>query len=92
MTPAASPRVSRDSVFLLALAFAVAGLVLHPLFLAGAMLCGADLLLRQPAQRRAGFALAAFACVYFLVVGGYGVGKDMALRDNAAVADAKPAR
>ncbi|RNF84161.1 hypothetical protein EER27_07080 [Lysobacter psychrotolerans] len=61
--------------------FVVLGVVASPVFFAGALACHGLLLVRRnPAQ---GIVTAVLGVVFFLVVLGYGVGKDMALRDNA---------
>ncbi len=61
--------------------FVVLGLCVGPLYFSAALLCLAILVMRtdtRQAQLYAGFAL-----VFPLVAFGYGIGKDLAQRDNA---------
>lgn len=63
------------------LAFA---LLLHPAFFIPALVAFSLPLLKQPGLRSAGWAGLVFAVLSAVVLMGYTVGKDMALRDNAA--------
>jgi multisubunit Na+/H+ antiporter MnhC subunit len=74
-------KASSEVSSLLQLAFVLAGLFVSPLFFAGAfLLLGAQLAKKN---KRLGMAVAGAGVLYFLLVAGYGIGKDMALRDNA---------
>ena len=54
-----------------------------PLFFSGAFLACGIALARRPERRAQGAAMAGVALGFFLLVLGYGIGKDLALRDNA---------
>jgi hypothetical protein len=83
MQPTVSKAASELSALLL-LAFVLAGVFVSPLFFAAAfLLLGAQLAKKN---KRLGLAVAGFGVLFFLVVAGYGIGKDMALRDNALAA------
>ncbi|KFN46726.1 hypothetical protein [Arenimonas metalli] len=59
-------------------------LVIHPAFFIPALVAFSLPLLKQPGQRSWGWAGLVFALVATQVVIGYTLGKDAALRDNAA--------
>ena len=66
---------------LLPIAFVLAGILLSPLFFACAFLAfGAQIAKKN---KPLGLGIAALGLVYFMLVFGYGLGKDLALRDNA---------
>jgi len=62
----------------------VLALVIHPAFFIPALVAFSLPLLKQPGQRSWGWAGLVFALVATQVLIGYTLGKDMALRDNAA--------
>lgn len=66
------------------LVLVVLALVIHPAFCIPALVAFSLPLLKQPAQRSWGWAGLVFALVATQVLIGYTLGKDMALRDNAA--------
>lgn len=63
------------------LGFVIAGLVHSPLFFAGAVLVAGLAIARRHKPLGYGLAILGLAC--FLLVLGYGIGKDMAHRDSA---------
>ena len=76
---------SRSFASLLLIAFVVflyLGLRINLLYLSGAIMSIALIWLSNPTKRKLGYVLAAFSVIYFLVVFGYSIGKDMAKRDN----------
>ena len=74
-------KASNASAALLPIAFVLVGIVFSPLFFALAFLAfGAQI---AKTNKPIGLGIAAFGVVYFLLVFGYGIGKDLALRDNA---------
>ena len=81
--PPSKPALSDSLLLLAGLVFLVLGLTSHLLFLSGAMLCLGISQLQRRTHQRAGLVLSCFAVLYFIVVLGYGVGKDMAQRDTA---------
>ena len=65
----------------LPLAFVLAGVFWSPLFFSGAFLVyGAQIANKN---KPLGIGIAAIGLVYFMFVFGYGMGKDLALRDNS---------
>ncbi len=68
---------------LTAIALAYLGFVSGPLYFAGSIACLSIVMLRRPLHKRLGITVFVFSAIYFLVVFGYGVGKDMAARDSA---------
>ena len=65
----------------LPLAFVLAGVFWSPLFFSGAFLVyGAQIANKN---KPLGISIAAIGLVYFMFVFGYGMGKDLALRDNS---------
>ena len=64
----------------LPLAFVLAGIVWSPLFFAGAFLVYGIQIAKK--NKPLGLGIAGFGLVYFVLVFGYGIGKDLALRDN----------
>ena len=69
--------------FIGSIVFLVLGVFSNPLYFAGSIAAAGLLLAQRPAHRRASWLVLALAAIYFLVVFGYGIGKDMAARDNA---------
>ena len=59
---------------------ALAGLMLHPIFFIGTLIC---LTLAMPTRNQRNL-MAALSALFILVSFGYGLGKDLALRDNRA--------
>lgn len=85
-------RARHDDLFLLGLVFIVGAWLVHPLVATiGLVLVGAGLA-RRPGGRRPGQVLMGFGVLAFLLVFGYSLGKDMALRDNEQSAQAAAAR
>lgn len=78
--PYASP-VSQK-YFLPGFLFALAGMMLHPAFFIATLVC---LTLSMPTPRQR-YLTAAVSMLFMTVWFGYGVGKDMALRDNQSEA------
>ena len=77
-------RSSSDTLMLLlAAGIVLAALAGSPLFFSGAFLACGIALARRPERRAQGAAMAGVALGFFLLVLGYGIGKDLALRDNA---------
>ena len=70
---------SRDAI--LPIGFVLAGIFLSPLFFAGAFLVYGIQLAKK--NKPLGIGIAASGLVFFMLVFGYGMGKDSALRDNA---------
>lgn len=60
--------------------FVLLGLFATPLYFAAALLCVAVLAMRSDTRQAQLYA--AFSIVFLLVVVGYGIGKDLAQRDN----------
>lgn len=84
MQPDAHAPVNRETwLQALIAAFVVLGVVASPVFFAAALACHGLLMVRR--NRDHGIATAVLGLAFVLVVLGYGVGKDMALRDNARV-------
>ena len=78
-------KASNTSYALLPMAFVVAGIVFSPLFFAFALLAlGAQI---AKTNKSFGLGIAALGILYFMIVFGYGMGKDLALRDNARQAN-----
>ena len=74
-------KASNPLAALVAVAFVLAGIVFSPLFFAVALLAlGAQI---AKTSKPVGLGIAALGIVYFVLVFGYGMGKDLALRDNA---------
>jgi LPXTG-motif cell wall-anchored protein len=69
--------------FLIAAALGVYGLQNNLFLVGGAVLFAGAGLMQYKRQRVGGFVAAAFGIVFSAVVLSYGIGKDMALRDNA---------
>ena len=66
---------------ILPIAFVIAGIVWSPLFFAGAFLVyGIDVAKKN---KPLGIGIAVLGFVYFMLVFGYSMGKDLALRDSA---------
>ncbi len=91
MEPASQGRKGLDMLLGAAtLGFYLMGMTSSLLYFAGAIAClGAAIALR-PGNGRRGAMVGALAVLYFLVVFAYGVGKDMAVRDNKLGAAAMP--
>ena len=74
-------KASNTAAALLPMAFVLAGVVLSPLFFACAFFAfGAQI---AKTSKGIGLGVGALGLVYFMLVFGYGMGKDLALRDNA---------
>lgn len=73
-------------------AVALFGFLYNLLFLGGAFVIGGVALMRYKRHRLAGSAAAVFGIVFSALVLFYGMGKDMALRDNALGKPAASAR
>lgn len=58
------------------------GAATHPLYFSGAFLFAGLALMASPRSVLLGYCAVAFGLAYFLLVFGYGVGKDLALRDG----------
>lgn len=65
-------------------------LLVHPIFYFPALVTFSLPLLKTPGQRPWGWAGLVFALVAAIIMGGYTIGRDMALRDNA-VSERTPA-
>lgn len=65
--------------FLPGFVFALAGLLLHPLFFIGALVC----LVAVQTSRRHKLVAALLSSVLVIAAFGYTIGKDLAVRDNA---------
>lgn len=84
MTTQTTTRSSSDGMLLLlALAFGVMGIAGDLLFLAGTLVCMGAMTFDRPGKRGLSIMIFALAAFYFFLVFGYGIGKDMAKRDNA---------
>ena len=74
-------KASNAAAALLPMAFVLAGIVISPLFFACALLAlGAQI---AKTNKALGLGVGALGVVYFMLLFGYGMGKDLALRDNA---------
>ena len=62
--------------------FVALGIFSNPLCFSGAMLFSGALLIREPKHKLLDYLTMAFAVIFFLFVFGYGIGKDLAERDN----------
>ena len=78
-------KASHALATLLPISFVLAGILLSPLFFACALLVFGVQIAKM--NKRLGLGVAALGLVYFLLVFGYGMGKDLALRDNARQAN-----
>lgn len=74
-----------QNYFLPGFLFALAGLMLHSAFFIGTLVC---LTLAMPSRKQR-ILVAAVSVLFILVSFGYGIGKDMALRDNQAEASSQ---
>lgn len=83
-THSSTPSSSRGLLLALAMAFGLLSVLSNLLFLSAAIACLGMMVVRQPGQRAWGLTIFAVAILFFLMVFGYGVGKDMAKRDNAS--------
>lgn len=66
------------------MAFGLLSVLSNLLFLSATIACLGMMVVRQPGQRGWGLTIFASAILFFLIVFSYGVGKDMAKRDNAS--------
>ena len=82
-TGASNPDSLASFLFVIAAAVAVYGLLNNLLFLGGALFVTGVALTRYERYKVHGIVTAAFGIAFFAVVFFYGIGKDMALRDNA---------
>ncbi len=88
---ASSPDPTITLLLIIAGAVAIYGLLNNLLFVGGAVVVAGAALARHKRYRTHGFVAAALGIVFFAVVFAYGIGKDMALRDNALDAPAASA-
>ncbi len=69
-----------------ALVFGVLAFTSSLLYLAGTIACLAAITMERPGKRGLGIAMLVIAAAYFFAVFSYGIGKDLAKRDNAVSA------
>ena len=75
-----------DTHFVVGFLFAILGLAFHPVFFIGTLCCLA-LAMRTRNQK---IAMALLGAIFVIIAFGYGIGKDMAVRDNQAAANGQP--
>jgi ABC-type Na+ efflux pump permease subunit len=87
MATESSKRATYDGILLVfAIAFGIMAIMSELPFLSGSIACLALISYQRPAQQKLAMVVFALAVAYFFVVFGYGMGKDMAKRDNAVSA------
>tara|TARA_R110002020_G_scaffold23941_1_gene79201 strand:+ start:1460 stop:1753 length:294 start_codon:yes stop_codon:yes gene_type:complete len=83
-------RLLNQLLLFTALVLAVYGFTQSLPFVGLALVCIGAVLADLPRMRWLGVSTAAAGLLYFIVVFGYGIGKDMAVRDNALDAASTP--